>query len=159
MAGNPTACSTACLPWYRGKHWNSELLAICEGNPSLSGGFPSLRASNMDSASMSWRHHGDFTDIQSTYHIDISRRKSLMGAVRLEFLFRQLLITWIRFQKLIGTCPAHIQLRGKCIDPRLLVRGSMDRELCVEHIRLQFTRTKISAYITILDALNERINK
>ena len=99
------------LAWYRVKQWNSASLAICEENLSLSGGLPSLRASYMDSESMSWRHHGDFTDIQSTYHIDIPRRKSLMGAVRLEFLFKQLLITWIRFQKLIGTCPAHIQLR------------------------------------------------
>ena len=34
------------------------LLTICEGNPPVAGGFPSQRASNEESVSMSWRHHG-----------------------------------------------------------------------------------------------------
>ena len=33
------------------------LLALCDGNPLVTGGFPSQRASNMGSVSMSWRHH------------------------------------------------------------------------------------------------------
>ena len=33
------------------------LPAICEGNPSVTGGFPSPRASNAGRVSMAWRHH------------------------------------------------------------------------------------------------------
>ena len=36
----------------------SELLTLCEGNPTVSVGFPSQRASNMESVSMWWLHHG-----------------------------------------------------------------------------------------------------
>ena len=34
------------------------LLALCEGNPTETVGFPSQRASNMESLSMWWLHHG-----------------------------------------------------------------------------------------------------
>ena len=37
------------------------LLDICEGNPPLSGGFPSQRASNTESVSISWHHHAMVT--------------------------------------------------------------------------------------------------
>ena len=47
--------------WSR-KHQSSTLLALCEGNPLVSSGFPSQRASNMESISMSWRHHA-FIDL------------------------------------------------------------------------------------------------
>ena len=33
------------------------LLVLCEGNPPVTGGFPSQRASNMESVSMLWHHH------------------------------------------------------------------------------------------------------
>ena len=33
------------------------LLTICEGNPPVAGGFPSQRASNEETISMSWRYH------------------------------------------------------------------------------------------------------
>ena len=32
-------------------------LALCEGNPTVTGGFPSQRASNAENISISWRHH------------------------------------------------------------------------------------------------------
>ena len=35
------------------------LLALCEGSSSVTGGFPSQRASNADSDSMAWRHDGE----------------------------------------------------------------------------------------------------
>ena len=33
------------------------LLTLCEGNPPVTGGFPSQMASDVDSVSMPWRHH------------------------------------------------------------------------------------------------------
>ena len=36
---------------------SSTLLALCERNPQVTGGFPSQRASDADSVSMSWPHH------------------------------------------------------------------------------------------------------
>ena len=33
------------------------LLALCEGNPPVTGGFPPQKASNTESVSMVWRHH------------------------------------------------------------------------------------------------------
>ena len=34
------------------------LLVLCEGNPPVTGGFPSQRASDAESVSMAWRQHG-----------------------------------------------------------------------------------------------------
>ena len=34
------------------------ITGLCEGNPWLSGGFPSQRASNAENVSIWWRHHG-----------------------------------------------------------------------------------------------------
>ena len=39
------------------RYQSSALLALCEGNLPVTGGFPSQRASNAESFSMSWRHH------------------------------------------------------------------------------------------------------
>ena len=38
-------------------HQNSGLLILCEGNPSVNGGFPSQRASDVESILMLWHHH------------------------------------------------------------------------------------------------------
>ena len=38
-------------------HQSATLLALCEGNPPYTGGFPSQRASNMVIFSLSWHHH------------------------------------------------------------------------------------------------------
>ena len=38
---------------------SSSLLVLCEGNPPVTGGFPSQRASNMVNVSMSWRHYAN----------------------------------------------------------------------------------------------------
>ena len=39
------------------KHQSSALLALCEGNPPVTGGFPTQRASNAENVSIWWRHH------------------------------------------------------------------------------------------------------
>ena len=39
------------------RHQRLALLALCEGNPLLTSGFPSQRASNVESMSMLWHHH------------------------------------------------------------------------------------------------------
>ena len=41
----------------RKKNFKDALLALCEGNPPVTGGFPSERASNAESIFISWRHH------------------------------------------------------------------------------------------------------
>ena len=51
---NLTVCSTVCSGWQQRKQHSSTLLALCEGNPPVTGGFPSQRASNTESISMAW---------------------------------------------------------------------------------------------------------
>ena len=53
---NLTVCSTVCFSQQQRKHQNCPLLALCEGNPPVTGGFPSQRASNVESVSISYHH-------------------------------------------------------------------------------------------------------
>ena len=39
------------------KHQSYALLTLCDGNPPVTGGFPSQRISHTESDFMSWRHH------------------------------------------------------------------------------------------------------
>ena len=50
--------------WWQ-HHQKSTLLALCEGKPPVTGGFPSQRASNAESVSMSCHHHVQ----TATYHL------------------------------------------------------------------------------------------
>ena len=43
------------LTW--NKNFKDALLALCEGNLPVTGGFPSERASNAENIFISWRHH------------------------------------------------------------------------------------------------------
>ena len=58
IIGNSTVVSTACLGQQHEKHLSSAWLALYEGNPPVTGGFPSQRASHAESIFMRWRHHG-----------------------------------------------------------------------------------------------------
>ena len=51
-------CSAVCSGAHKRKHQSSVLLAFCEGNPPVTGGFPSQRASNVENISIWWHHHG-----------------------------------------------------------------------------------------------------
>ena len=54
----PLKCFFSVMFWVTSKkHQRSALLALCEGNPPVTGGFPSQRASNAESVSILWRHH------------------------------------------------------------------------------------------------------
>ena len=55
--GNSTVCSTHCSGWQERNHQSSTLLLLCEGNPAVAGGFPSQRASNVESIFMSGHDH------------------------------------------------------------------------------------------------------
>ena len=57
ITGKLTVGSTPCLDWQQRKHWSSALLYLCEENPPLTSGFPSQRAKNAESFSMSWCQH------------------------------------------------------------------------------------------------------
>ena len=49
--------STVCFDVHQRKHQSFVLLVLCEGNPPVTGGFPSQKASNAESISMRWCHH------------------------------------------------------------------------------------------------------
>ena len=51
---NSTVCLTGCSAYHERKHQISQLLTLCEGNPRVTGGFPSQMASNARNISMSW---------------------------------------------------------------------------------------------------------
>ena len=56
---SPFTClySGVCSCWYQMTHPSFALLALCEGNPPVTGGFSSQRASNSERISMWWRLH------------------------------------------------------------------------------------------------------
>ena len=56
ITSNSTDYSTACSCLPQRNHQNSTLLALCEGNPPVTGGFPSQRASNAETVSIPWCH-------------------------------------------------------------------------------------------------------
>ena len=63
ITGISIVCSIPCSCAYQRKHQSSASLR--EGNPPVTGGFPSQRASNAENVSIRWRHHvsliiGDF---------------------------------------------------------------------------------------------------
>ena len=57
MASQITGDSTVCSVLHQRKHQSTVLLALCEGKPPGTSGFPSLRDNNTESVSMWWRHH------------------------------------------------------------------------------------------------------
>ena len=76
-------CSTACSRW---QHQSPTLLTLCDGNPSVTGGFPSQRNSNVESISMSWRHqfcagHPGLTG-QVLHHQHASRSRRASRSLR-----------------------------------------------------------------------------
>ena len=52
ITGNSTGCSTTCSIKQHIQHQSIPLLAICEGNPPVTGEFPSQMASNLEIISM-----------------------------------------------------------------------------------------------------------
>ena len=70
---------------------------LCEGNPPVTGGFPSQRASNAENVSILWRHHavtGDITRIVQGYFIGIgcTNNASVREAALQSFVKR---VTWL----------------------------------------------------------------
>ena len=56
-------CLLNCLFRRRSKKTSKLCIAgLCEGNPSVTSGFPSQRASNMQNISIWWRHHVQWDD-------------------------------------------------------------------------------------------------
>ena len=53
-----------CL-WRRSKRTSSRITGLCAGNPPVTGGFPSQRASCAENVSIWWRHHGGFIDTRT----------------------------------------------------------------------------------------------
>ena len=61
MASQGTGVSIVCLTVCSGvdqrKHQSSALLALCEGNSPVTGGFPHKGPTNAENVSICWRHH------------------------------------------------------------------------------------------------------
>ena len=58
MASQITGVSIVCSAVCRSKKTSKfSVTGLCEGNPLVSGGFPSQRASNAENVSIWWRHH------------------------------------------------------------------------------------------------------
>ena len=53
-----SVCSAVSSSWYQRKQRSPESLAHCEGNPPVTGGFPSQRVSNAGSIYILWHHNG-----------------------------------------------------------------------------------------------------
>ena len=47
------------------------VLALCEGIPLVTGGFPSQRASNAESVCMSWRHYEAMMSVSEAALLDM----------------------------------------------------------------------------------------
>ena len=62
-------CLFNCFFWLTSKKISEPvLLTLCEGNPPVTSGTPSQRASNMVTFSMSWRHH-DLWELRQGSHM------------------------------------------------------------------------------------------
>ena len=57
ITGVSIVCSTVCSDADQRKHQKHCVIGLCEGNPPVTGGFPSQRASNAENVSIWWRHH------------------------------------------------------------------------------------------------------
>ena len=57
ITGVSVVCSTVCSGADQRKHQSSASLAFVRGNPLVTGGFPSKRASDMENVSIWWCHH------------------------------------------------------------------------------------------------------
>ena len=55
ITGVYIVCSSVCAGADQSKHRRSALLALCEGNPPVTGGFPSQRTSSAENISIWWR--------------------------------------------------------------------------------------------------------
>ena len=56
-ASQVTNYATTCSGQYKKTHQRSALLAFCEGNPLVTGGFSSQRASYLGSVTIPWLHY------------------------------------------------------------------------------------------------------
>ena len=77
VTGVSIVYSTVCSGADQRKHQSSASLAFV-GNPPVTDGFTSQRASNVENVSISWRHHAINIDIQ--YHL-------LVGSKRLRYQY------------------------------------------------------------------------
>ena len=57
ITGLSIVCLTVCPGTDQRKKTELRVTGLCEGNPPVTGGFPSQRASNAENVSIWWRHH------------------------------------------------------------------------------------------------------
>ena len=70
-----SSCSESTHTGQQVNHQSNSLPVLCKGNPSVTDGFPSQRASNVGSVSMSWRHHtrnhSHWVDVKAPGSVDV----------------------------------------------------------------------------------------
>ena len=83
---SPIVCWKASSGLQQSSHQSSTLLALCEGNPPLTGGFPSQRASNVEIILMSWCLHVELHLISANSSTSRSQGSHLeVGMVELQY--------------------------------------------------------------------------
>ena len=74
FTGHFDVCLETCSDEQQ-NHQNPAILALCAGNPSVSGGFPWQRACSVERVSMLWRHHVQTRLLVNTFHDEVIKWK------------------------------------------------------------------------------------
>ena len=72
--------STVCSSADQTKYQSSALQALCEGNPSVTGGFPSHRASNTENGSIWWHHNAQTGGRRCALWVDLASKGDSMAS-------------------------------------------------------------------------------
>ena len=68
--GHSTVCSIDVSDWQQSKHHSS---VLCAGNPPVTNWLPARKASNAETACMSWRHYGNACMCAFAHHIELAQ--------------------------------------------------------------------------------------
>ena len=98
MASQIISISTVCSAVGIKKTPKLHVTGLCEGNPSVTGGSPSQKASNAETVSIWWRHHVITPWKNNTYTIAISYRTCCMASL----LTGRGLADWVTFSVVNG---------------------------------------------------------
>ena len=97
---------------------------LCEGNPVVTGGFPSQRASNAEKASIWWCHHGDYEPVNNneTNGLPISPALSITVCIRTVTHISCCLMRCIapKLQSSLHM-PAHVSTYQNCLSARTVI--------------------------------------
>ena len=126
ISGNLTVYSTTCSDWQQ-RHQTTGLLALCEGKPPVTGGFPSQMPSNIENILicdvMTWI----LIKWKQWFHIDWScsgigkfPRRSVMPKLKEQSCCQ--FLSWPKWHKIAGVdCANRVVQKGICNSLRCFV--------------------------------------